>query len=208
MDGKRWRRAATMAAVSSTDRVVWVTKASLSGLAGVKLGGRPRRPCLHQVTARPRAKAGPWCRSLRGGRDGRSARSAGRRRGGARPRHMDPWKPAGRWRRDEITFRVPRLGRDRLGHAVGGEDHRPVGGAVVQFLDEHRAHGPQSLDHMAVMQRSRGAHRPARHTSRSTARQSGSPDRRPRRTRADWRAGFLGGTEGRHEQGYRSSPAR
>jgi hypothetical protein len=48
---------------------------------------------------------------------------------------------------------LARLGLRRhvLRHAVGGENHRPVGRAFVQFLDKHRAHAPKALDHMAVV---------------------------------------------------------
>jgi hypothetical protein len=44
-----------------------------------------------------------------------------------------------------------RLGRHRLGHAVGGEDHRPVHRALRQFFDEDGAQGPQALDHVAIV---------------------------------------------------------
>ena len=75
---------------------------------------------------------------------------AARRRGGARPPRA-PWRPAGRWRRGRASCRASRLRRHRLGHAVGGEHHRPVGGALVQLLDEHRAQRLQPLDHVAVV---------------------------------------------------------
>ena len=34
------------------------------------------------------------------------------------------------------------VGRDRFGHPVSGEYHRPILRAFVQFFDENRAHGP------------------------------------------------------------------
>ncbi len=40
----------------------------------------------------------------------------------------------------------------RLGYAVGGENHRPVGGRhLVEFLDEDRALPAQPLDHVFVV---------------------------------------------------------
>ncbi len=62
---------------------------------GMKACARPRR--FRSARSRRRAIA-PWCRSLRGGLHGRSARSRGRPRNGARPpRALST--PAGRWRR-------------------------------------------------------------------------------------------------------------
>ena len=44
---------------------------------------------------------------------------------------------AGRVHVDHVA--PPRLGRHRLGHPMGGKDHRAVIGNVVQFLDKDRA---------------------------------------------------------------------
>ena len=39
----------------------------------------------------------------------------------------------------------------RAAHPMGGEDrYRPLG-HLMQFIDKHRAHGAQAIDHMAVM---------------------------------------------------------
>ncbi len=43
------------------------------------------------------------------------------------------------------------LAGHRTGHAMSREDHRPVVRRVAQVLDEHRAQGPQPLDHVAVV---------------------------------------------------------
>ena len=44
-----------------------------------------------------------------------------------------------------------RLGRDRLGHAMGGEDDQPILGHLVQLLDEHGTQPAQLVHHMAVV---------------------------------------------------------
>ena len=52
---------------------------------------------------------------------------------------------------DEEVARSRRL-RHALRHAVGREDHRPVGiGDLVELLDEDRALRLQALDHVAVV---------------------------------------------------------
>ena len=43
------------------------------------------------------------------------------------------------------------FGRDRLGHAMGRKDHRPVGRTVAEFLDEDGAHLLQPLHDMGVV---------------------------------------------------------
>lgn len=54
--------------------------------------------------------------------------------------------------RIEIEHLAPfGLRRDRLGHAMGGEDHRHVVRDLVQFIDEDGALGFQAFDHEAVM---------------------------------------------------------
>ena len=45
----------------------------------------------------------------------------------------------------------PRLGRHRLGHAMRRKHDRPVIGAIVQILDEHRPQPLQPLHHMPVV---------------------------------------------------------
>ena len=92
--------------VSSTDKVVWVTKA--------RRWDRAARTVPHRrQSAPPRPRViGPGCRSPRGSRRGRSARlharpwAAARRRGG-------PWRP-GRWRRGGALCR-----RAAAGTALG-----------------------------------------------------------------------------------------
>ena len=43
------------------------------------------------------------------------------------------------------------LGRDRFRHPMGGKDHRPVIGAILQLFDEHGALCPQPVDDIFVM---------------------------------------------------------
>ena len=44
-----------------------------------------------------------------------------------------------------------RLGRDRLGHAMGGKDDRHAIGHLVQFLDKDRALRLQAVHHIFVV---------------------------------------------------------
>ena len=43
------------------------------------------------------------------------------------------------------------FGGDRLRHAMGRKDHRPIRRALIEFLDEDRPERTQALDDMAVM---------------------------------------------------------
>ena len=43
------------------------------------------------------------------------------------------------------------LGRNGLGHAMGGEHDRAVVGHLVEFVDEHRALRLEVLDHVAIV---------------------------------------------------------
>ena len=52
---------------------------------------------------------------------------------------------------DEGEAAVLRRGRNRLGHAMGRKDHRPVVGHLVELVDEHRAHRRQPVDDEAVV---------------------------------------------------------
>ena len=76
------------------------------------------------------------------------------------------------------------LGRHRLGHAVGREDHRHAVGHLVQLGDEDRALAPSGCRRRTCCGRSRGGHRPARRSARSPARRCGSRGRPRRRSRA------------------------
>ena len=135
-----------MSAVSSTLSVVWVMKASRSG----SCGARPDNVC-HRLDQQNRA-----VRQLAHRADHfRMADMADHH-------HL---KPVGvvsfgldMHLRDQRAGRIdiehlPRLGlgRHRFRHAVGGEDHRPIGGALVEFLDEDRALVAQPVHHEAVV---------------------------------------------------------
>ena len=61
---------------------------------------------------------------------------------------MTSGQVASKWKK----LRRLRFLRNRLRHAVGGEDHRRLGvGDFGEFLDEDRALGLQALDHVAVV---------------------------------------------------------
>ena len=60
--------------------------------------------------------------------------------GNQRARRVDVGQPA-----------ILRLGRNRFGHAVGGEDDRPVVGHFVELIDEYRAQFPQPIHDEAVV---------------------------------------------------------
>ena len=125
-------------AVSSSDSVVWVTKARLVGSRGVKARG-----LLHRSRPASPRPAGNWpmVPTTSGwpawpiSTISRPSREVPLRL------HVDlGHQRAGGVEDDHLA--VPRLVGHRLGHAVGGEHHRPVGRALVQLLDEHRALGP------------------------------------------------------------------
>ena len=78
----------------------------------------------------------------------------------------------------------------RLGHAVGGKDHGPAVGHLVELVDEDRAHDRAGGRRRSGCGRSRGGHRPARRSARARARRSGSRGRRRRRSRAERRSGL------------------
>ena len=160
--GSAARSAATISAVSSTDSVVWVTKASVGRIAR-----RERLGVGHGLDQRDRARraAGPWCRPPRDGRRGRSARSRGPRRSAARPRRA-PWRPAGRWRRRRSSCGALASAGTALGTPCAENTTGRSVGQLVQFLDEHRAQRLAGARPRGGCGRSRGAHRPARRTSR------------------------------------------
>ena len=56
---------------------------------------------------------------------------------------------AGRIDKDHLA--AAGLGGDGLGHTMGREDHRPVGGAFVQFFDKDRALVAQAVNDEFVM---------------------------------------------------------
>src|SRR5690606_12329303 len=52
----------------------------------------------------------------------------------------------------EIDHLPPvRFCRNRLGHAMGAEHHRPIFGYFVELFDKHRAFGSQAIDYEAIM---------------------------------------------------------
>ena len=154
------QRGDDLSRVSSTESVVWVTKARVSGSGTAQRHARRPRS---RPAARRRRGAGPWCRRPPDGRNGRSARPAGPRRGGARPPD-GPWRPAGRWRSTYEHVAPLRLGRDRLRHAVRREDDRCVGRHLVQLLDEDGALLSQGPRRHSGCGRSRAGRRPGRRT--------------------------------------------
>ena len=135
-----------MSAVSSTLRVVWVMKASLSGIARGEaghVGGGLDQDHLALGKLAHRA-------------DGLGVA------GVADHDHLEAVLVVARGLdmdlRDQRTGGVdeehpPRLGfgGDGFRDAVGGEDHRTVGRAVGQLLDEHRAARAQTVDDEAVV---------------------------------------------------------
>jgi hypothetical protein len=134
-----------MAAVSSTDSVVWVMKASLGGRApqaGDIVDGFDQQHLARRQLAHRALRLG-----VAGVADhhqlqavlvvalGLHVHLGHQRAGGIHRQHAAP----------------RRLGRHRLRHAVGREDHRPVVGAVGEVFDEHRPAGAQALDDIAVV---------------------------------------------------------
>ncbi len=153
MAGKRARSAATISAVSSTESVVWVTKERGLGDEGEALGvaGFEAGDVLDGFHEQHLAG-----RQLAHGADGlgmagvadhdhlQAVRMVARRLG------MD----LGHQRAGGVDIEHAAglgLGGHRLRHAMGGKDHRPVGRAFVEFLDEDRSPGAQSVDHEAVV---------------------------------------------------------
>src|SRR5918995_1657590 len=57
----------------------------------------------------------------------------------------------GAGRIDELEAALARRRRNRLGHSVGGEHHRPVVGNLVELVDEHCAQVAQPVDDEAVV---------------------------------------------------------
>ena len=147
MAGKRARSASTISAVSSTESVVWVTKARRPG----SRGAMPRHvgDGLDQHHLARRA-AGPWCRPPPDGRRGRSARSAGRPRSGARPRH-GPWRPAGRWRRGRACARASASAGTALGTPWAEKTTGRSGGHSSSSSTKTAPWRLQAVDHMAVV---------------------------------------------------------
>ena len=147
--GKRSCRIATIAAVSSTESVVCVMKASLSG----RFGWKARASASVSIRRdRARRQAGPSCRSTSGmagmADEHDLAALAVRWISASRCTLVTSGQVASRWNR----LRRCAASRDRLGDAVRREDHRLAGvGNFVELLDEHRALRLQALDDVAVV---------------------------------------------------------
>ena len=77
-----------------------------------------------------------------------------------------------------------RLGRHGFRNAMGGKDHGPVVGHLVELVDEHRAESRAAGRPRSGCGRSRAGHRPAPRTARARARRSGSRGRLRRKSRA------------------------
>ena len=172
--------AATISAVSSTDSVVWVTKASWPGSRGVKAS----------ASATVSISVDRACGQLAHGADHLGVAgvadqhdlAAGAMMALGLHMHLGDQRAGGV--EDRASRRACAVGRHRLRHAVGGEHHRPVVGALVQLLDEHRAQRLQPLDHVAVVD-DLVAHIDRRAVLLDgAARRSGWPGRRRRRSRA------------------------
>ena len=146
ISGKRRRSASTISAVSSSDSVVWVTKARLAGSRGTNASASS-----HGLDQRHRARRQLAQRAdhfrVAGVADQHDLAAGGEVALGLDVHLGD--QRAGGVEIDHLPLH--RLGRHRLRHAVGGEHHRPVVRAFLQLLDEHRAHRPQALDHVAVV---------------------------------------------------------
>ena len=144
--GKRRRRMATISAVSSTESVVWVRKARLSGSAGAIVsasaavsirvirpsGTWPNVPITSGWPAWPTNRM--W-RPLLDQPLGLAVDLGDERAGGV----------------EIVEAALLRLGRHRLGHAMGGEDHRRAVRHLVQLGHEDRALGLQAVDDELVV---------------------------------------------------------
>ena len=145
--GKRACSAATIAAVSSTDSVVWVRKARLSGSATVEPGD-----VLIGLDQGHRAVGdlaeGADHLGMAGMADEQDV--AARPRSAARP-GGGPWRPAGRWRRrSRGRGRARRPGTD-LGTPCAEKTTGRSSGHLVELVDEHRAQVAQPVDDEAVV---------------------------------------------------------
>ena len=166
MSGKRSRSTATISAVSSTDSVVWVMKAS----------GRVRRHrdraglrlVLHQGHGAVRQLAhGADHLRVAGMADQQDVAAAGEVLLGL-PVHLADQR-AGGVEVEQVAAR--RLGRDRFRHAMGGEHHRRRRPAPRPAPRRRRRPGAPGFRPRSGCARSRAGHRPAR-------RSGGSPPRR------------------------------
>ena len=147
---------------------------------------RPWRPPLSRSAPPRRRAADPWCRPLPDDQHGRSARSRGPRHGDAPPRR-GPSRPAGRWRRGKASCGPwPRPGRPSVRR--GRRTRRAYPAGIPPAPRRTPRPAPSAAPPRGGCGRFRGAHRPARRTSRSRVPRSGSPDRRPRRSHAAWPA--------------------
>ena len=185
--GKRVLNASTIAAVSSTESVVWVRKARFAVVRQIDGGD-----VIYGFDERHRPG-----RDLAEGADHfRVARMADEE---DVPPFLDQPLRLAMNLRNEWTGRIDigeaavlRFGGDRLGNAVRGEDHWPVVGHFVELVDEHRAQFASGDRRRSGCGRSRDGHRPARRIVRARARRSGSPGRPQRRSRAGRRSALKG----------------
>ena len=135
MSGSGRCRTATISAVSSTDRVVWVTKARLVGVA------RPKARASATVSIRVTAPSGSWpmVPTTSGWPAWPISRISRPSRSGARPRGA-PWRPAGRWRRGRTGCAALASAGTALGTPWAEKiTGRSVSGHLVEFLHEDGA---------------------------------------------------------------------
>ena len=179
IEGKRRRRIATISAVSSTDSVVWVRKARLSGSAGA----------IASASAAVSTRRHPPFRHLAERADhlGMAGMADEQDVAALLDQPLGLAMDLGDERAGGVEIveaALLRLGRHRLGHAMGGEDHRHAVRHLVQLRHEDRALAPSGCRRRTCCGRSRGGHRRARHSARAPARRCGSRGRRRRRSRA------------------------
>ena len=138
--------ASTIAAVSSTDSVVWVRKARFAAV-GTSID------CASSTVS---TRVIEPSRNLAEGAD--HLRMAGMADEQDVPAFLDQPLRLAMDLRDQRAGRVDigqaavlRGGGHRLGHAVRGKDDRAVVGDLVEFVDEYRAQLAQPVDDEAVM---------------------------------------------------------